>query len=98
MLERLRKLLFAAFPGGSKVSPEEIRVRQREGWVTIPRTQVHAVRFRNASHLIVRLFDGRRFVLDLFRFPNWEIDRLAEALNDARRESAARRPAVRQAD
>src|SRR5690349_25121470 len=95
MVARLRQLLFSAFPGGSKVSPGEIRVRQREGWIVIPRDQVHAVKFKNISHLIVRLFDGRRFVLNLFRFPNWEVDRVADSLKDAHRENAERRAAPR---
>jgi hypothetical protein len=85
------RLRFSLCPGGCKVSPAEIRVRQREGWITIPRDQVHAVKFRNISHLIVRLFDGRRFVLNLFRFPNWQVDRVANALSESQRVNEARR-------
>src|SRR5688500_14916084 len=88
-----RQLALRLFPGGCRITADEIRVRHRDGWVAIPMSQVHAVKFRNVSRVIVRLFDGRRLVLNLFRFPNGQYDRVCNALREAQRANEARRAA-----
>ena len=96
MLGGLCQLLFGAVSAGCRFSPDEIQVRQGRGWVVIPRAQVHAVKFRNVSCLIVRGFDGRRVVLNLFRFPSQDMQRIADALRSAQAENARRRAAAKE--
>ena len=85
MRSLLHHLAFSLLPGGCKFTADAIRVRQRGGWVTIPKDQVHAVKVRNVGRVIVRLFDGRRLVLDLFRFPIRRFDRVRDELREAQR-------------
>jgi antitoxin component of MazEF toxin-antitoxin module len=93
MLTALHQLAFRLFPGGSEITPDQIRVRQRSGWVTIPKDQIHAVKARNVSHVIVRLFNGQRLVLNFFRFPVDEFLQLLRALRDSQRANEVARSA-----
>ena len=47
-----------------------ICVRQRRGWVEIPKCEVAAVKAKGTAHVIVRLYGGRRYILNLYS-PFW---------------------------
>ena len=55
-------------------------VRQGFRWVEFPRGQIFAVKERSISHVVVRLRDNRRHVLNLFRFRSEDAVRLLELL------------------
>lgn len=67
----LRVYLLSLIPGGLyRVTPSMIRLWQPIGTVEIPRSQIAAVKPRHISHVVVRLYSGQRFVLNLFFLGN----------------------------
>jgi hypothetical protein len=65
---------------GVVVTDNTIALRQRFGWVHIPRDESHAVKFKTASETIVRLRGGERLVLSLFTFSSSADNRAHSAL------------------
>lgn len=67
-----------------------IAVRQPEGWVDIPRGEIAAGKAVAVSEVVVRLYDGRRVVLNLFHFGN-RFDVVWSALSAAIKENEKKR-------
>jgi hypothetical protein len=47
-----------------------IYVRQRKGWVEIPKSEIAAVKAKGTGYVVVRLYSGQRYVLNLYS-PFW---------------------------
>lgn len=69
------------------IMPGTICVRQPGGWVELPRSQIAAVKFESISRIIVRQYNGRRCVINLFRFPNYAVDAVMSALHQSLRQN-----------
>jgi hypothetical protein len=76
---------------GYRASATSLWVHQPGGWVELPRDQIAAVKVCSVSHVIVRLYDGRRYVLDLFRFGGAAFEAVLAGLDQAQRENQRRR-------
>ena len=50
---------------GSWITASAIHLRHAGEWIEIPKSEVSAVKTMSLSRVIVRLYDGRRFVLEL---------------------------------
>ena len=68
---------------GSWITPSAIYVRQDGEWLEIPTAEISAVKTESLSRVIVRLYDGRRFVLELHRTFWRSFAPLFRALHDA---------------
>ena len=68
---------------GSWISDAAIYVRQSGEWVEIPKSEISAVKTESLSRVIVRLYDGRRLVLELHRTFWRSFTPLLGALHDA---------------
>jgi hypothetical protein len=64
------------------ITPSSIWLRQREGWVELRRQDIAAVKFKNVSQIIVRLYGGRRVIVSLFRYSNPAYNAVCRALRD----------------
>lgn len=76
---------FLRFLDGVFVTPECIWVRQQWRWVKIPRQEIQVVKIRTVSQVIVRLRNGKRIVLNLYRMGNPAWDRIRSALTEGLR-------------
>lgn len=65
------------------ISPSSIWLRQRDGWVELRRNEIAALKFETATRIIVRYYNGRRFIVSLYGFPNWSYDVVYRALGDS---------------
>ena len=73
------------------VTEQEIGVRQLSCWCFLRREEIAAVKAESVSKVIVRLYDGRRFKISLFRFPLWSYSKVMKALRTALHENRKRK-------
>lgn len=73
-----------------RISDSLIAVRQPEGWVDLPRDEIAAVKAVTVSEVVVRLYDGRRVVLNLYHFGN-RFEVVWRALSAASKENEKKR-------
>jgi hypothetical protein len=65
------------------ITPASIWLRQPDGWVELRLDEIFVVKIQSVRHVIVRYYDGRRFVVSLFGFSNPAYDDVCRALNEA---------------
>ena len=68
---------------GSWITSSAIYVRQAGEWLEIPKAEISAVKTESLSRVIVRLYDGRRYVLELRRTFWRSFTPVFRALHDA---------------
>lgn len=73
------------------ITETHIVLRQAEGWVYLPKAGITALKSHSVSKTVVRLYDGRRFVVNLFEFPLSTYSRVMHALDSALHENRRRR-------
>jgi len=83
---------------GFEITPESVALRQEERWIELPKAEIRVVKFKTACKVIVRLHNGKRYVLNLFPFTNSSAqDRIVAAMRDAARRNEEARAEARSA-
>jgi hypothetical protein len=67
------------------ITPTSIWLRQRREWVELRRDEIAALKFETVSRIIVRYYNGRRFVVSLYGFSNPSYDAVCRSLRDSMR-------------
>ena len=63
-----------------RITPSSIWLRQSGGWVEIRRGDIAALKFETVSRIIVRYFNGQRFIVSLYQFSNPAYDAVCRSL------------------
>ena len=71
-----------------RITPTSIWLRQRREWVELRRDEIAALKFETISRVIVRYYDGQRFIVSLYGFPNRSYDAVCRSLRDTMRRNA----------
>jgi hypothetical protein len=66
-----------------RITPSSIWLRQPGGWVEIRRGDIAALKFETVSRIIVRYFNGQRFIVSLYQFSNPAYDAVCRSLRDS---------------
>ena len=74
-----------------RTTPTSIWLRPEREWVELRRDAIAAVKLESVSRVIVRYYDGQRFVVSLFRLSNPAYDAVRGWLEEALRENEATR-------
>lgn len=69
------------------ITPSSIWLRQRDGWVELRRDEIAAIRFETVCRIIVRYYNGRRSIVNLYGFPNYSYDIIYRALHESMRQN-----------
>lgn len=69
------------------ITPGSIWLRQRQGWAELRRNEIAALKFETAARIIVWYYNGRRFIVSLYGFPNWAYDVVYRALHESMRQN-----------
>jgi hypothetical protein len=85
MLSAIKRLL--GYFGGYWITPSSIWLRQREGWVELPREEIAAIKFKKVVHIVARFYGGQRVIVSLFGFSIWAYDAVLRALRDSLRQN-----------
>jgi|GEM_PF-3711520 len=67
------------------ITPNSIWLRQRREWVELRRDEIAALKFETVGRVIVRYYNGKRFIVSLYGFPNFSYDAVCRSLRDAMR-------------
>src|SRR5262245_24170482 len=65
------------------IGPSSIWLRQDTGWIELCRDELAAVKFETVSRVIVRYYDGRRLVVNLYDLPQSSYDAVCGSLREA---------------
>ena len=69
------------------ITPTSVWLRQRREWVEVRRDEIAALKFRNVSWVVVRYYNGRRVIVNLYRLSNPAYDAVCRSLRDAMRQN-----------
>jgi hypothetical protein len=69
------------------LTPTSIWLRQRSEWVELRRDEIAALKFQTVSRVIVRYYNGQRFIVSLYGFSNPAYHAVCCALCDAMRQN-----------
>ncbi len=77
-----RKLV--GFFTGFYIIDSILYLRQSTGWIAFPKAEILAVKFKTASHVIIRYKGGKHVVVDLFSYSknNWVYRGVFDQLTD----------------
>jgi hypothetical protein len=89
MLSRTKRLL--GYFRRYWITPTSIWLRQRRAWVELRRDDIAALKFETISRIIVRYYNGRRFIVSLYGFSNPGYEAVCRSLRDAMRYNERRR-------
>jgi len=67
------------------ITPTSIWLRQQNAWIELRRDEIAALKFETVSHIIVRYYDGQRFVVNLYGYSNPAYKAICRTLRDAMR-------------
>jgi hypothetical protein len=64
------------------ISPSSIWLRQERRWIELRRGEIAAVKFETVSRVIVRYYDGQRFIVNLHGLPHRSYERVCGSLRE----------------
>jgi len=80
MIRFIKKLMH--WLDGVVVTDDTVSLRQRVGWVHIPRQEILAVKWKRGGEVVIRLRAGDRIVVSMAKLNRWAHERAIHGLTD----------------